>query len=83
MDKVRLYKFSIELKKLLSDGSVQETERKLKEAGLNNNEINFVFQCLRSNGYDPITDQFILFESDNSAFLNLVSIVQSKLSSKK
>lgn len=83
MDKRKLYSFSLELRQLLNEGKIEETEKKLKQAALEQNELDFIFMCLHSNGYDPTTDSFVLFESDNSAFLSLVNLVQVKLSSKK
>ena len=83
MDKNALYKFSLELRKGLESGNTGEVERKINLANLTKEELDFVFMCLHSNGYDPKTDRFLLCESDNSAFLKLVNLVQSKASAKK
>lgn len=83
MDKQKLYIFSLELKKILVEQRTSEVEQKIKQANLSQIELNFLFQCLHSNGYDAKTDSFILYESDNSAFLKLVNLVQSNVSNKK
>ncbi|WMJ77796.1 MULTISPECIES: hypothetical protein [unclassified Sedimentibacter] len=83
MNKNKLYKFSLEIKQLLNNQNTSEAERKIKEADLTQEELDFLFMCLHSDGYDPKTDRFLLFESDNSAFLQLVNLVQSRIKDKK
>lgn len=83
MDKIKLYAFSLEIKKLISDMKIDEAESKIEEEHLSQAELDFLFMCLQSNGYDPQTDKFTFFESDNAAFLKLVNLVQSKVSDRK
>lgn len=83
MNKNKLYKFSLEIKQLLNNQNTSEAERKIKEADLTQEELDFLFMCLHSDGYDPKTDRFFLFESDNSAFLQLVNLVRSRIKDKK
>ena len=83
MNKNKLYILSLELREFLNNGNTAEVELKIEQANLAQEELDFVFMCLHSNGYDPKTDMFLLCKSDNSAFLKLVNIVQSKASVKK
>lgn len=83
MNKKQLYSFSLEIKELINKQDITEAEKRLQQAVLSQEEFDFVEMCLHSEGYDPITDSFILCESDNSAFLNLVNVVMSKASKKK
>lgn len=83
MDKKQLYSFSLEIRNLLNKQNTTEAERILQQEELSQEEIDFVEECLHSQGYDPTTDSFILCESDNSAFLKLVNIVISKTTKKK
>lgn len=83
MDKKNIYGFSIDIKKLINEGKLAEAESKITQAKLSKEETNFLFMCLSTNGYDPETDRFLLFESDNSAFLKLVNTVKSSLVSRK
>lgn len=83
LDKRRLYIFSLELKKLINKGKLSEAKEKIKESNLSKEEIGFLFMCLNADGYDPETDRFLAYESDNSAFLNLVRVVKSTLQDDK
>ncbi|ADL50573.1 hypothetical protein Clocel_0803 [Clostridium cellulovorans 743B] len=83
MNKEKIYLFSLELKKLLNDNKTSEVEKIIIEESLSEEEMNFLFMCLEANGYDPKTDMFLLFESDNSEFLKLVNLVQNNVSSKQ
>lgn len=83
MDKERLYIFSIKVRKLIENQNLSGAIDKIKEENLSEDELNFLFMCLHTNGYDSKTDSFMLFESDNSAFLRLVNLVQSKVSTKE
>lgn len=83
MDKIKLNQFSLLIRELLNKGNTTDAQRKIEEANFNKEELDFIFKCLHTNGYDPETDSFYLCESDNSAFLNLVNVVQSKTTVKK
>ena len=83
MDKRKLHLFSIELKKLINENKLSEVEKKITQSDLSKAETDFLFMCLSSSRYNPETDSFSLFESDNSAFLKLLNVVQSNLSSDK
>lgn len=83
MNKKQLYSFSLEIKELINKQNITEAEKRLQQAVFSQEEFDFVEMCLRSEGYDPATDSFILCESDNSAFLKLVNVVISKASKKK
>ena len=83
MSKERLYIFSIELKELIGNYQLSEAISKIKQSNLSEDELDFLFMCLNSESYDAETDTFAICESDNSAFLSLVKMVQSKVSSKK
>lgn len=83
MNKKTLYIFSIELRKLLEKQHLSEAIDKITQENLSQDELDFLFMCLHSDGYDLESDRFILCESDNSAFLNLVNLVQSKVSTKE
>ena len=83
MDKVKLYEFSNEIKELLKSEHILKAEQQILDANLTEEEYDFVFLCLHFNGYDPKTDKFIIYESDNSAFLKLVNLVQNKTKDKK
>jgi hypothetical protein len=83
MDKKKIYLFSLELKKLINENKLSEVEIKITQSNLSKEEMDFLFMCLEANGYDPETDRFLLYESDNSEFLKLVSLVQSNISNNK
>ncbi|MCM1118504.1 MAG: hypothetical protein NC543_04000 [bacterium] len=83
MNKKKLYIFSIEIKKLIGNSHLSDAINKINQAKLSQEELDFLFMCLHSEGYDVETDSFYICESDNSAFLSLVNLVQSKVSSKK
>ena len=52
---------------------------KINHENLSREELEFLFVCLHTDGYDETTDSFILCESDNTAFLALVNIVETKV----
>lgn len=83
MDKKKIYEFSLGLKKLIANQDMAIVEQKIKDANLSQEELDFLFMCLHSDGYDSKTGHFRLFESDNSAFLQLVNLVQSNIKDKK
>lgn len=83
MDKKLLYLFSLEIRELLNKQNTSEAERKIQQSNFSQEELDFIFKCLEFDGYDPKTDRFFLFESDNSAFLKLVNVVKSKTLTKK
>ena len=83
MSKKEIYDFSLGVKKLIADQKMAIVEKKIKDANLSQEELEFLFMCLRTEGYDPKTDRFLVFESDNSAFLQLVNLVQSNIKDKK
>lgn len=83
MSKKEIYEFSLGVKKLIADQNMAIVEKKIKDANLSQEELEFLFMCLRTEGYDPKTDRFLVFESDNSAFLQLVNLVQSNIKDKK
>lgn len=83
MSKKEIYEFSLGVKKLIADQNMAIVEKKIKDANLSQEELEFLFMCLRKEGYDPKTDRFLVFESDNSAFLQLVNLVQSNIKDKK
>ena len=82
MNKRNLYSFSIELRGLIEKNKIDEAISKIEAKNLSEEEKKFVFECLKANGYDPVTDSFILYESDNSAFLALVNKVENKFQRK-
>ena len=69
--------------KLISEGKLSEAESKIAQAKLSKEETDFLFKCLSTDGYNAETDSFLLLESDNSAFLNLVNTVQQNLAKSK
>ena len=75
--------FSLELKNLINQDKLSEAVEKIKASNLSKAEKDFLFMCLNADGYDAETDRFIAYESDNSAFLNLVKVVKSTLSDDK
>lgn len=83
MDKKRIYEFSLKLKQYFLVYSTTEIANMINTADLSNEELDFLFMCLNSDGYDVKTDSFILCHSDNSAFLALVNKVQDKVKDKK
>lgn len=83
MNKKNLYLFSLEIKKLINSKEIVDAEKMLLQAKLSQEEIEFIEKCLCTNGYDPKSDKFLLCESDNSAFLKLVSAVMNKVSKKE
>jgi len=83
MNKEKLYIFSTEIKNLIGNSHLSDAINKINQANLSQEELDFLFMCLHSEGYDVETDSFSICESDNSAFLSLVNLVQSKVSSKK
>lgn len=79
MDKRRIGIFSNELRILLNSQKIAEVINRINQANLSQQELDFLFECLHADGYDETTDSFILCESDNSAFLSLVNMVESKV----
>ncbi len=79
MDKRRIGIFSNELRILLNNQKIAEVVNRINQANLSQQELDFLFECLHTDGYDEMTDSFILCESDNSAFLALVNMVESKV----
>lgn len=76
MDKRRIGIFSNELRRLLNSQRIAEVINRIRQANLSQQELDFLFECLHTSGYDETTDSFIHCESDNSAFLYLVSMVE-------
>ena len=68
MDKRRIGIFSNELRELLYNKKSSEVINKINQANLSEHELDYLFECLHTDGYDENTDSFILCESDNSAF---------------
>lgn len=83
MDKRRIAIFSNELRMLLKGHEIFEVINRINQANLSQQELDFLFECLHTDGYDETTDSFILCESDNSAFLSLVKMVKSKINKKE
>lgn len=83
MDRRRIGIFSNELRMLLNSQKIAEVINRINQANLSQQELNFLFECLHTDGYDEITDSFILCESDNSAFLVLVNMVESQINKKE
>ncbi len=83
MDKRRIAIFSNELRRLLNSQRMAEVINRINQANLSQQELEFLFECLHTGGYDETTDSFILCESDNSAFLSLVNMVESKVNKKE
>lgn len=83
MDKRKLSAFSIELRKMMVEDNMEAVIQRVKQANLTTDEYDFVFMCLNSNGYDPVSDMFVINESDNSAFLSMVSFLQAATNRKK
>lgn len=82
MNKEKIHLFSLELRKLLNENKTSEVEKRIIEENLSQEEMNFLFMCLETSGYDPKTGMFLILESDNSEFLKLVNLVQKNVSSK-
>jgi hypothetical protein len=83
MDKIKLHTFSLSIRELLKNESIDEAQQKIKEKGFNGQELEFIFMCLRRPSYNPKTGLYLVNNTDNSAFLSLVNIIQSKTSVKK
>lgn len=83
MDRKKIGVFSNELRLLLNTGKYAEVINRINRANLSQQELDFLFECLHTDGYDVNTDSFILCESDNSAFLSLVNLVESKVNKKE
>jgi hypothetical protein len=83
MNKKKLYMFSTEIKKLIESSHLSDAVSKINQANLSQEELDFLFMCLHSNGYDVESGKFFICDSDNSAFLKLVASVQSRVSAKK
>ncbi len=82
MNRKRIGIFSNELRLLLNTGKYAEVINRINRANLSQQELDFLFECLHTDGYDETTDSFILCESDNSAFLALVNMVERKINKK-
>lgn len=82
MDKRRIGIFSNEIRMLLNSQKTLEAVKKINQENLSQQELEFLFVCLHTDGYDETTDTFILCESDNSAFLSLVDMVERKVNKK-
>lgn len=83
MNKKELYIFSNEIKRLIGNNHLPDAINKINQKNLSHEELDFLFMCLRSNGYDVKSGKFFICDSDNSAFLKLVDLVQSRVSLKK
>jgi hypothetical protein len=83
MDRRKIGIFSNELRLLINTKRLPEVINRINQANLSQQEMNFLFECLHSDGYDESTDSFILCESDNSAFLALVNMVESTVNKKE
>lgn len=83
MDRKRIGIFSNELRLLLKTEQFAEVINRINSADLSQQELDFLFECLHTDGYDETTDSFILCESDNSAFLALVNMVERKVNKKE
>lgn len=83
MNKKQLYSLSLEIKELINKQNMDEAKKRLQQAVLSQEELDFVEMCLRSDGYDPNTDSFLLCESDNSEFLKLLNVVINRTTKKK
>ena len=81
--KFDLHIFSNELRRLLNSQRMAEVINRINQANLSQQELEFLFECLHTDGYDETTDSFILCESDNSAFLSLVNMVESKVNKRE
>lgn len=65
-----------------SETSIENVANKLRKVVLSEEQEDFIWQYLHANGYDRKTGLFMLCESDNSAFLNVVAMVRSKVEGK-
>jgi len=83
MDKINIFKFSIEIKELLKKQDISEATRKIQEVRLTQDEFKFFEKCLRADGYNATTDSFQYNFTDNSEFLKLVSLVTASVKAKK
>lgn len=83
MNKKQLYLFSLEIKQLINEKQLVEAEKVLGNTQLEQEEFDFVEECLRSYGYDHSTDTFSIAHGDNSEFLKLVAIVMVTVKNKK
>ena len=83
MNKRKIGIFSNDLRMLLNNQKIAEVINRINQANLSQQELDFLFACLHTDGYDETTDSFILCESDNSAFLSLVNMIESKLNKKE
>lgn len=83
MDRRRIAIFSNELRRLLNSQRMAEVINRINQANLSQQELEFLFECLHTGDYDETTDSFILCESDNSAFLSLVNMVESKVNKRE
>lgn len=83
MNRTKIGVFSNELRLLLNTGKYAEVINRINRANLSQQELDFLFECLHTDGYDETTDSFILCESDNSAFLALVNMVERKMNKKE
>ncbi len=83
INKKQVNELSQEIRGLINNGFKESAEQKIKSANLTTEEMNFLHKCLQADGYDPNTDMFILYESDNSAFLDLVKQVMDNVKKNK
>lgn len=82
MDKRSLSVFAEELRKEIKKGNLNNAVEMIGRKNLSDEELEFVLMCLRMNGYDAKAGRFLLLESDNSAFLKLVSDVEKAIKEK-
>ena len=80
MEAMSLEEFAEYIRRILKSGDIDKAIKEIELLNLSEDEQNKLFFILRTNGYDSKTGNYIFVESDNKAFLDLVSSVQSKVS---